>query len=58
MESSATEIVDLRRRLNRVENELKLRRAIVSFILILLTDIFKLIIIYVTILIHIKALLS
>jgi len=33
-EVSATEIVDLRRRLDRVENELKLKRTPVSFILI------------------------
>jgi len=31
MESSATEIIDLRRRLERVENELKLKRTTVSF---------------------------
>jgi hypothetical protein len=47
MESSTTEIVDLRRRLERVENELRLKKTTVSFILIIFTDIFKLIIIYV-----------
>ena len=45
MESSTTEIVDLRRRLERVENELRLKKTKVSFILIIFTDIFKLIII-------------
>jgi len=30
-QSSATEIIELRRRLDRVENELKLKRTTVSF---------------------------
>ena len=44
MESSATEIIELRRRLDKVENELKLKRAPVSsFILIVIFSIHKLI---------------
>ena len=41
MESSASEIVDLRRRLKRVESALKLKRAAVSLILILFHSIHK-----------------
>jgi len=40
-EVSATEIVDLRRRLDSVENELKLERAPVSLILIVTYSIYR-----------------
>jgi hypothetical protein len=41
MESSATEIIDLRRRLERVENELKFKRDTVNFILAVIYSIHR-----------------